>query len=238
VPSIALVAMIRPDPRDIAANLAAYYPGLEVAPPTRPATSARIGLLSILWRYPGRVGFVASFAVQGNMSMNMALTSLALAEHGHELAEISVAMSIHAIGMFGLSLPLGRLTDRVGRRNVMLVGVVIALLGSCLVSVASAYAVITAGTFLVGLGWSCVSVAVVALLADTTGPLERGRVVGANDTCGGIASIALALLAGPVVALAGLPAVAVVSAILMAPPLVMLLQLREPTPGIYTAAAL
>src|SRR3712207_7831192 len=43
----------------------------------------------------------------------------------HDLPAISVSVSIHVIGMFGFSLPLGQLTDRLGRRNVMLIGLVI-----------------------------------------------------------------------------------------------------------------
>jgi MFS family permease len=135
--------------------------------------------------------------------------------------------------MYGLSLPLGHLTDRRGRRAVMLGGVVIAGAGSGLVSLSSAYGVITAGTFLVGLGWSCMNVAVVALLADTTRPHERGRAIGINDTVSGVAAIILPLVAGPLVALFGLASLAAVSACLLIMPCVFLLRLHEPSPGCY-----
>ena len=79
----------------------------------------------------------------------------------------------------------------------MLGGVVLAGAGSGLVSLSSAYGVITAGTFLVGSGWSCMNVAVVALLADTTRPRERGRAIGVNDTVSGVAAIILPWWQGP-----------------------------------------
>src|SRR5262249_62202540 len=60
------------------------------------------------------------------MSMIMAMTSLALTHAGHALPAISFAVAMHVIGMFGLSLPLGHLADRLGRRHVMLGGTVAA----------------------------------------------------------------------------------------------------------------
>jgi MFS family permease len=82
-------------------------------------------------------------------------------------------------------------------------------------------------------GWSCSNVAAVALIADTTGPAERGRAIGTNDTLNGVASISLPLLAGPLVAVAGIGALAVVSVGLMIVPIAMLLHLRETSPGRY-----
>jgi MFS family permease len=142
-------------------------------------------------------------------------------------------VAMHVIGMFGLSLLLGHLADRLGRRHVMLGGTVAAGAGSVCVSLSSAYWVITAGTFLVGLGWSCMNIAVVALFADTTPPQERGRVLGVNDALTATASIGLPLLAGPLVALAGLESLAVASVALLLVPLLLLLGLHEPSPGTY-----
>jgi hypothetical protein len=54
-----------------------------------------------------------------------------------------------------------------------------------------------------------------------------------NDTLNGVASISLPLLAGPLVAIAGIGALAVVSVGSMVVPIVMLLRLRETSPGHY-----
>jgi hypothetical protein len=74
---------------------------------------------------------------------------------------------------------------------------------------------------------------VVALFADTTPPQERGRVLGVNDALTATASIGLPLLAGPLVALAGLESLAVASVALLLVPLLLLLGLHEPRPGTY-----
>jgi MFS family permease len=125
------------------------------------------------------------------------------------------------------------MSDRIGRRKVLLMGTGIGAIGGVLIALGADYWVVTGGTFLVGLGWSCGNVAAVALIADTTAPHERGRAIGTNDTLNGVASISLPLLAGPLVAIAGIGALAVLSVGSMVVPIVMLLRLRETSPGHY-----
>jgi MFS family permease len=93
--------------------------------------------------------------------------------------------------------------------------------------------VITTGTFLVGLGWSCVNIAATALYADTTSPAERGRVIGANDTFTAAAAISMPLIGGVVVEYLGFPILGLFGMALMLPALFFLLRLREPSPGVY-----
>ncbi len=237
IPGLLLVTRVRPDPKDIAEDLPKYYP--DYRPPATPLhlsqdTGASVG--DFVRQYPKRAAFIASFAAQGNMTMMMAMTSLVLHHEGHALPAISLSVSIHVVGMFGLSLPLGWLTDRVGRRNVMMLGVVIAGFGSYLIPASPLYAVITTGTFLVGLGWSCVNVASSALIADTTGPAERGRAIGTNDAFSAGASIVMPLLGGPIADAFGFPALGVVGVSLMIVPILMLVRLSEPSPGRYRVA--
>jgi MFS family permease len=153
IPSMGLVFLIHPDPKDIATHLESYY-GADVGPLPTVGEEGPDGNSVRAWlaHYPLRVAFVASFAAQGTMSLMMAMTSLALDHHGHALQAISIAVSIHVVGMYGLSIPLGRLTDRVGRRNVMVAGTLMSALGSVLIPASPEYWVITAGTFLVDVG--------------------------------------------------------------------------------------
>lgn len=227
--SLGLVALIRPDPREIALNLQRWYP--HYTPP--PRLDGQAGFREFVREYPKQTAFVASFAAQGNMTMMMAMTSLALAHHGHELPAISLAVAIHVLGMFGLSIPLGRLSDHVGRRNTMLLGLAAALVGGLQVAFLADYWQVTLGTFLVGMGWSGVTVGATALIADTTPPALRGRAVGTNDALSAAGSAVLPLLGGAVVAALGLPALAVVSGTLMIAPTILLLRLHEPSPGKY-----
>ena len=225
VPCMLLVAQVRPDPKEIASHLGRYYPGY-VPPPAPPAAGALPAPSVRTWlrEYPKLVAFSASAIAQGTMSLMMALTSVTLAHHGHELSAISLSVGIHVIGMFGFSLPLGWLADRAGRRTVLLAGLVVLAAGAILVPVSDEYWLATLGTFLVGVGWSGASVAASALIADTTEPALRGRAIGLNDSFAAAGAIAFPLLGGPLAAAFGLMTAGVVAAALTVP--VMLLALR------------
>ena len=236
VPAIVAIGLVRPDPKEIAANLDRYYPGQEPAPLVSTPQSDTFDLRAFLASPPNRVAVAATLATQGTMSMMMAMTGLVLAHQGHALHAISFSVAIHVVGMFGLSLPLGRLTDVVGRRAVMLVGLALGVGGSVLIPSSNEYWSVTAGIFLVGVGWSCVNVAATALLVDTTLPTERGRAIGTNDTIASASAIALPLMAGPMVDLFGLQVLGLMVFVISAVPIVLLIRLREPRPGHYPQA--
>ncbi len=233
IPAMFLVFAVRPDPQEIALNLDKHYAGYRSLAKPAPGPQPRVTVGTLVRHYPRMAAIVASLAVQGNMSMMMFLTSLVLHDHGHGLAAISLSVSVHVVGMFGFSVPLGWLADRLGRRAVLLVGVVIAGAGSLLVPTSQLYWVITAGTFLVGLGWSAVYVAATAVIADTTSPEERGRAIGVNDTFSYIPAVFLPMVAGPLAAIVGFPAVGVAGMGLMVLPFLLLMVLHEPRPGKY-----
>ncbi len=237
VPSMLLVLLVRPDPKTIAQDLERYYPGYVTPEPTGTQVAEGGGLGVWLRHFPLATAFANSFAALGTMSMMMAMTSLALDHHGYGLPLISVSVSLHVVGMFGFSIPFGRLSDRFGRRNVMLLGNVVIAVGSIFVGTSADYLLITIGTFLVGVGWSCVNVASSALITEVVGPAERGRAIGLSDTISQSSTIVLPLAGGPLVAWAGLPILAVVSIAVLSVPVIMLARLREPSPGQYAHGA-
>ena len=201
--SLVLILQVRPDPKEIASNLQSYYPDY-VPSPALQETPGKVGIVTFIKEYPKLTAFVTMFSLQGNMNMMMAMTSLALKEHGFALSAISLSVAIHVIGMFGFSIPIGRLGDRVGRRNTMLLGVVVAAMGTWLVVATPHYWVITLGTFLVGLGWSGGNISATALYADTTPPSGRGRVIGASDTFTASAAIGMPIVGGVLIETMGL----------------------------------
>jgi MFS family permease len=171
-----------------------------------------MGLRRFLMSRPMLIAVVCFAPAQGVMAMMMAGTPLVLDHHGHALPAISLAVTIHVFGMYGLSIPLGRLADRLGRKVALMVGLLIAALGSALVPLTGAYAVIVAGIFLVGVGWSAVFVAATALIADATHAEERGRAIGINDSLAAAFAMALPTLGGVMADSWGLMAVGLVGA--------------------------
>jgi MFS family permease len=220
VTGMVLVTFVRPDPKAIGQNLAQYFPG---AVPSRPVEQGtqRFSAMSMLRRAPIRLAIVANAAAQGNMSIVMVLTSLVLHHHGHSLTAIAFSHMFHTVGMFGFTIPLGRLADRLGREQVMYPGVAVALVGAVLVTFTAAFWLVTLGTFLVGLGWAAANVAATALIADRTETAERGRAIGVSDSAAGAVTVVTALVTGPLVQWSGLPAAGMVAVLFAIVPLAM-----------------
>ncbi len=220
VPGMIMIGFVRPDPKEIGMNLARYYPGY--VPPPRPAHGASdFGTTAMLQNPVVRLAIVSNCAAQANMSIVMVLTSLVLSNHGSTLSEIAFSHMFHSAGMFAFTIPLGRLSDRIGHGRVMLPGVAVALVGATLVAFTGQWATVTLGTFLVGLGWAAANVAATALIADCYPTHERGRAIGVNDSVAGGASVVVAVVTGPLIELSGLPATGAVAALVALVPIVM-----------------
>jgi MFS family permease len=220
IAGMGLVTFVRPDPKVIGQNLDQYFPG---ASPVRAADHTRsdFSVVSMLRRPPIRLAIVANAAAQGNMAIVMVLTSLVLHHHGHSLTAIALSHTFHTVGMFGFTIPLGRLADRLGRERVMYPGVAVALIGAALVTFTPALWSVTLGTFLVGLGWAAANVASTALIADLAETAERGRAIGVNDSVAGAVTVVSAFVTGPLVQWSGLPAAGIVAVVFAAMPLAM-----------------
>ena len=226
VAGMGLVYFVRPDPKEIGLHLERYFP--EYAPPPPPAAGAKTDfrVMSLLRRVPVCLAIVANCAGQGNMSIVMVLTSLVLHHHGHSLASIAISMSIHTMGMYAFSIPIGSLADRFGRGKVMFPGVAISLVGAALVAFTEGYTSITVGAFLVGLGWSGANIAATALIADEVQTAERGRAIGVNDSFAGGISVLMAIATGPLIQVYGVPAAGLLAVLVALAPLLMLAAVR------------
>ena len=80
----------------------------------------------------------------------------------------------------------------------------------------------TLGTFLVGLGWSAANVASTALIADHADTAHRGRAIGVSETGAGAMTLLAALVTGPLIECASLPAAGFAAALVAVVPLAML----------------
>ena len=228
------IHQLRPDPRDIATNLNEYFPS-SIANQSN-VKSDNIHLLRSILFLPVLAAFVASALAWGDMSMMMALVSVILQEHSVMLPLISLSITIHVFGMYGLSFPLGWLCDRLGRRIVIMIGAVILGVGALLVPLTSEYAIITGAIFFVGLGWSAANVATTALITDVTLADRRGRILGANDMIIGLSSLSLPAVGGMVISGLGYIAFGVSGLIIIIPMLMVVLPLRELRPGKYSSS--
>lgn len=235
LPTVFIVLAVRPDPKTIATNLADYWPGHPAAPARR--GRGRMSFWEYLRAYPRLTASACYAPAQGVMSMLMATTPLVLKHHGHSLTSVSIAVTLHVLGMYAFSIPLGRVADRVGRVRLLWGGLCTSVVGALLVPAFPLYAPITLGIFLVGVGWSAVFVAATAVIADTSTPQVRGRAVGVNDSLASAFAISLPLLGGLLAESIGFMAVGVFGAALAIAPMTTLLRLREDAPGVYRGYA-
>jgi MFS family permease len=166
---------LRPDPRDVGRQIAELHPESVVhRGAARPVTR-------VLRTPPAFVALVAMLSSQVIMSMLMGMTTLHMRNSERTLTDISLVMSVHVLGMFGLSTIVGRLTDSWGRGPVILMGSVLLILSCVLAPMSSEVLPLSMAMFLLGLAWNLCYVGGSALLTDHLSPDERARTQGAND---------------------------------------------------------
>jgi MFS family permease len=218
--ALVLLMLLRPDPLRLARRLAGGEPQAGVAP------AARVGMWPALQEVvatpAARLG-VAAMAV-GHLVMVgvMAMTPVHIQAAGHDDAHtlriVGVVLSLHIAGMFAFAPVTGWLTDRYGRRPVILGGVVL-LLAACAVAGTAGHhsGQLSAGLFLLGLGWSATMVAGSTLLSESVSDAVRPSAQGLSDLVMGLAGASAGAVSGLVVSWAGYSTLAMLAAIATVP---------------------
>jgi len=183
---------IRIDPIEIGRRVAARDQAAGGAS-VEPARALRelIRLPSVL---PSLIAAVLSQAV---MAAFMSVTGLIMVGHGHDVVAVTLVMSAHFLGMFGLVLVAGQLVDRLGRRRSIVLGLLVLAIGVFLLLAGQGMETMLPALFIIGLGWNLAFVGSTAVLADAARPLERARLLGFSD----FAAIGMSALGAAVCAL-------------------------------------
>ncbi|PAU54291.1 MFS transporter [Pseudomonas sp. PIC25] len=154
-------------------------------------------------RAAGGLALVFAFRMLG-----MFMVLPVLATYGQDLAGATPSLIGLAIGAYGLTqailqIPFGVISDRIGRRPVIYVGLLIFAAGSVLAANADSIWGVIAGRVLQGAG--AISAAVMALLSDLTREQHRTKAMAMIGMSIGI-SFAVAMVVGPLLTRAfGLP---------------------------------
>lgn len=125
--------------------------------------------------------------------------------YGKDLIGFSPLWIGLAIGAYGLTqailqIPMGWMSDRIGRTPVMLLGLTLFAVGSVVAALADSVYGVTIGRILQGMG--AISGAVLALAADVTREEQRPKVMAVIGATIGL-SFAVSMIAGPAIAAAG-----------------------------------
>ncbi|AVT37535.1 MFS transporter [Plantactinospora sp. BB1] len=236
-----LLVFLRPDPLLTARRLAAAdAPPVAAAPGTRPGRDDGLrGALRVVRELPAaRLGISA--VAMGHLVMVgvMVMTPVRLGEwhsDAHLLRVVGIVLSLHIAGMFALSPLVGWLTDRLGRRAVILGGLGV-LLAACAVAGTAGHDTvrISIGLTLLGLGWSGTMVAGSTLLSESVPASVRPAVQGLSDLTMGLAGALAGALSGFVIQVAGYPVLNLLAAVAVVP--LLALALRTASPGVRGGA--
>ena len=144
-----------------------------------------------------QVGVLAMLVGQAAMTLVMVVVPLHMHGEAHSANTISLAMTVHVVGMFALAPVTGRLVDALGSRIVVLLGGFFLLLASVLASMDVGLGTIFPSVFLVGYGWNACYVGGSSILAKGIAVRIRARVQGRIEALTAIIGALSSVVAGP-----------------------------------------
>lgn len=185
ISSVITFILLRPEPMKIAKQIADAEEETENQKKierNEALTPAEIRPLSEILKLPDvRLAIFSMVISQAVMVALMVITPLHMNHSGHANTAVSLVISAHTLGMYGLSWLTGRLVDQYGRITMMVAGAFVLLLSAVLAPLSTALPVLILSLFLLGLGWNFGYVAGTTLLSDALRGKERATMQGAND---------------------------------------------------------
>ncbi len=153
--------------------------------------------------------------------MVMGVTSLHMHNHQHSLGDVSFVITLHVLGMYGLSPLTGLLSARIGRAPTIILGASLLIAGTLLAPMSLLTGWLAWSMFLVGLGWNMCYIGGSSLLADSVASSERGAAQGASDLMVNLTSAVSSLSSGFILAALGYTILCLFGAFLSVIPIVL-----------------
>jgi MFS family permease len=199
VATIVIRLFLRPDPYLRAMNIR------ESSQDHHAILSARKAL-GLIRTNPSALFAIASIAI-GHVAMVsiMVMTPVHMAHVEVTLTIIGLVISVHIAGMYAFSPVVGFLSDKIGRKRVIQIGVLTILLAAFIAGSSAADNAFTLGVglFLLGLGWSCTLIAGSALLSESVEEELRPSSQGASDLVMNLTGAGGGALAGVIIGTIG-----------------------------------
>lgn len=152
----------------------------------------------------------------------MTMTPVHMNHQGSGIEIIGLTISLHVLGMYGLSPLMGLGTDRLGERTMILLGTALLTLAVALGALAPhSTPAMVASLILLGVGWSATFVAASSLFAASLPAESRTRAAGGLDSLTNLGAATAALASGFIMAATSFPALACIAALALLPSLVL-----------------
>ncbi len=145
-----------------------------------------------------KVALAGLIAGQVVMVLIMTATPLHIRHGGSDLGTVGLVMSAHTLGMFAFSPLTGRLADRIGRYQTVVLSLVVLGVAAVLAATvpADSTPALVGALFLLGVGWNLGFVASSALLTVGFAPGLRARLQGRADSITWMSSAAASASSG------------------------------------------
>jgi MFS family permease len=166
-----------------------------------------------------------------NDGLAWGLLPLFYASHGLAISEVGVLTAAYP-AVWGLGqIGTGALSDRIGRKGLIVGGMLLQAVAIGSIAAASTFAVWLLAAALLGLGTAMVYPTLLAAVADVATPTWRGAAVGIYRLWRDLGFTAGAIVAGVLADQAGMPfAIGAIAAVTAASGLVVLVRMRESRP--------
>lgn len=191
-----IALFLKPDPYLTAMNRLPSTPQTERGPST-------FTTLKVISKNPSALFAIASIAIGHVVMVSvMVMTPVHMAHVDVTLTIIGMVISIHVAGMYALSPVVGYLSDSLGRKRVIQLGVAILLLSTLVAGRSSGRNAVSLGIglFLLGLGWSCTLIAGSALLSESVDEALLPSAQGSSDLIMNLMGAVGGALAGVIIA--------------------------------------
>ena len=131
------------------------------------------------------------------MSMNITILALPLIarDFAVTLREVSWVVIAFSLTVTALLLPMGRLSDLIGRKKTLLSGITFFIIGSMICYFADSFSMLILGRVVMGLGASMGQGVGTAIVVSVFPQKERGKAIGSHTT-----AVAIGAAGGPVLA--------------------------------------
>lgn len=191
-----IILYLKPDP---------FLTAISLLPPS-PNTSTKASTrstLKLISKTPSALFAITSIAIGHVVMVSvMVMTPVHMAHVNDTLTIIGIVISIHVAGMYAFSPLIGYLSDSLGRKRVIQLGVLILLLATVIAGRSPGKNAFTLGIglFLLGLGWSCTLIAGSTLLSESVSEELLPSTQGASDLVMNLMGAAGGATAGVIIA--------------------------------------
>jgi MFS family permease len=124
---------------------------------------------------------LASSIAVGAVAIALSLTPTLMHISNAQLWIISFSIALISLGSNGLSILSGMLSDKLGRKNIILIGTLIMGLGLAILPITQNVIIISVSNFLIGFGGGAMAIASTSLICDLVIPDNRGKMLGLDS---------------------------------------------------------